>query len=97
MLYDSRTMHCGGENSSDKRRSVLCISCMGPGIRPDGTTWTMLPSLRNQITLTKLPLPAIRPPPPPRPSQRPVDHRCPSPCIDFCRHALTCTDVQRHS
>jgi len=58
VLYDSRTMHCGGENSSDKRRSVLCISCMGPGIRPDGTTWTMLPSLRNQITLTKLPLPA---------------------------------------
>mmetsp|Transcript_11089 Transcript_11089/g.27684 ORF Transcript_11089/g.27684 Transcript_11089/m.27684 type:complete len:405 (+) Transcript_11089:51-1265(+) len=56
VLYDSRTMHCGGANVSDKRRSVLCISVMGPGIRPDGTTWTMLPSLRNQIVVNKLPL-----------------------------------------
>lgn len=58
VLYDSRTMHCGGANSSEKRRSVLCVSCMGPGIRPDGTTWTMLPSLRNLLKLGDLPLPA---------------------------------------
>jgi len=56
ILYDSRTMHCGGANSSETRRSVLCISCMGPGIRPDGTTWTMLPALRNRLWLQDLPL-----------------------------------------
>lgn len=56
VLYDSRTMHCGGANSSDRRRSVLCISTMGPGIRPDGTTWTLLDSLKGRISLTKLPL-----------------------------------------
>jgi len=56
VLYDSRTMHCGGSNVSDKRRSVFCISVMGPGIRPDGTTWTMLPSLRNQVSVNTLPL-----------------------------------------
>ncbi|CAJ1384476.1 unnamed protein product, partial [Effrenium voratum] len=38
VLYDSRTMHCGGANNSDQRRSVFCVSTMGPGIRPDGTT-----------------------------------------------------------
>lgn len=86
MLYDSRTMHCGGENSSDKRRSVLCISCMGPGIRPDGTTWTMLPSLRNQITLTKLPLPAIRPPPP-------QDRHSARSITDVLLHASTSADM----
>lgn len=57
VLYDSRTMHCGGANCSDQRRSVLCISVMGPGIRPDGTTWTMLPSLRNRLSLSNFPLP----------------------------------------
>lgn len=64
VLYDSRTMHCGGANTSDQRRSVMCVSCMGPGIRPDGTTWTMLASLRNQLVLHDLPLPpsAVRAP-----------------------------------
>eukprot|EP00928_Gymnodinium_smaydae_P047168 TRINITY_DN31468_c0_g1_i1.p1 TRINITY_DN31468_c0_g1~~TRINITY_DN31468_c0_g1_i1.p1 ORF type:complete len:395 (-),score=54.74 TRINITY_DN31468_c0_g1_i1:244-1428(-) len=62
VLYDSRTIHCGGANESEKRRSVLCISCMGPGIRPDGTTWSMLPSLRNQIKLSKLPMTKITAP-----------------------------------
>merc|ERR1739848_299800 len=57
VLYDSRLMHCGGANISGDRRSVFCISCMGPGIRPDGTTWTMLKSLQNQIFLDMLPLP----------------------------------------
>lgn len=57
VLYDSRTMHCGGPNASDNTRSVLCISCMSPGIRPDGTTWTMLSSLRNHLVLSDLPLP----------------------------------------
>lgn len=56
VLYDSRTMHCGGANVSETARSVLCISCMGPGIRPDGTTWTMLSSLRNHLYLSSLPL-----------------------------------------
>merc|ERR1712048_88845 len=55
VLYDSRTMHCGGANNSDKRRSVLCMSVMGPGIRPDGTTWTMLKSLRNRLTFASFP------------------------------------------
>lgn len=56
VLYDSRTMHCGGANTSDGRRSVFCVSCMGPGIRPDGTTWTMLPSLRNRLRMDDFPL-----------------------------------------
>jgi len=56
VLYDSRTMHCGGANSTEKRRSVLCISTMGQGIRPDGTTWTLLPSLRNRLLLSDFPL-----------------------------------------
>eukprot|EP00416_Gambierdiscus_australes_P001333 CAMPEP_0171142352 /NCGR_PEP_ID=MMETSP0766_2-20121228/142268_1 /TAXON_ID=439317 /ORGANISM="Gambierdiscus australes, Strain CAWD 149" /LENGTH=122 /DNA_ID=CAMNT_0011606133 /DNA_START=32 /DNA_END=397 /DNA_ORIENTATION=+ len=29
---------------------------MGPGIRPDGTTWTMLNSLRNRLMLGDFPL-----------------------------------------
>jgi len=51
VLYDSRTMHCGGANISENRRSVMAISIMGQGIRPDGTTWTMLKSLRNRLPL----------------------------------------------
>merc|ERR1711920_597691 len=51
VLYDSRTMHCGGANMSEIRRSVMAISVMGQGIRPDGTTWTMLKSLRNRLPL----------------------------------------------
>jgi len=58
VLYDSRTMHCGGANTSDQRRSVFCVSTMGPGIRPDGTTWTMLASLRGRMKLGDFPLPA---------------------------------------
>lgn len=58
VLYDSRVMHCGGANTSDRRRSVLCVSAMGPGIRPDGTTWTMLKSLRNRLALVGFPLTA---------------------------------------
>eukprot|EP00930_Biecheleria_cincta_P029856 TRINITY_DN20716_c0_g1_i1.p1 TRINITY_DN20716_c0_g1~~TRINITY_DN20716_c0_g1_i1.p1 ORF type:complete len:399 (-),score=86.63 TRINITY_DN20716_c0_g1_i1:33-1229(-) len=56
VLYDSRTMHCGGANSSDKRRAVFCVSVMGPGIRPDGTTWTMLQTLRGRLRLSEFPL-----------------------------------------
>jgi hypothetical protein len=56
VLYDSRTMHCGGANSSNERRSVFCVSAMGPGIRPDGTTWTMLRSLRNRLMTSDFPL-----------------------------------------
>lgn len=57
VIYDSRTMHCGGANMSrSSRRSVLCISVMGPGIRPEGTTWTMLPELRNRLPLSAFPL-----------------------------------------
>jgi hypothetical protein len=56
VIYDSRTMHCGGANVSDKRRSVFVLSTMGPGIRPDGTTWTMLQALRNRLQLGDLPL-----------------------------------------
>jgi len=56
VLYDSRTMHCGGANMSDERRSVFCVSTMGPGIRPDGTTWTMLSSLRGRLKLSDFPL-----------------------------------------
>mmetsp|Transcript_14987 Transcript_14987/g.41463 ORF Transcript_14987/g.41463 Transcript_14987/m.41463 type:complete len:425 (-) Transcript_14987:38-1312(-) len=57
VVYDSRTMHCGGANVSDRRRSVLCVSTMGPGLRPDGTTWTMLRSLRNRLLLSDFPMP----------------------------------------
>lgn len=56
VLYDSRTMHCGGANISDKRRAVFCVSVMGPGIRPDGTTWTMLQMLRGRLRLSEFPL-----------------------------------------
>jgi len=56
VMYDSRIMHCGGANTSQKRRSVFVVSTMGPGIRPDGTTWTMLRSLRNMLMLSDLPL-----------------------------------------
>lgn len=56
VLYDSRTMHCGGANSSGARRSVFCVSVMGPGIRPDGTTWTMLKSLRHRLLLSDFPM-----------------------------------------
>merc|ERR1712048_726587 len=55
VLYDSRTMHCGGANNSQTRRSVLCVSVMGRGVRPDGTTWTMLKSLRNKLNLASFP------------------------------------------
>jgi ectoine hydroxylase-related dioxygenase (phytanoyl-CoA dioxygenase family) len=60
VVYDSRTMHCGGANSSSPnvRRSVLVVSAMGPGVRPDGTTWTMLPSLRHRLAVSDFPLPA---------------------------------------
>jgi hypothetical protein len=58
VVYDSRTMHCGGANaSSNSRRSVLVVSTMGSGVRPDGTTWTMLPSLRNRLVVGDFPLP----------------------------------------
>jgi len=57
VMYDSRTMHCGGANTSQKRRSVMVVSTMGPGIRPDGTTWTILKSLRNRLLVSDLPLP----------------------------------------
>jgi len=56
VMYDSRLMHCGGANTSQKRRSVFVVSTMGPGIRPDGTTWTMLKSLRNRLLISDLPL-----------------------------------------
>lgn len=56
VMYDSRTMHCGGANTSQKRRSVFVVSTMGPGIRPDGTTWSMLKSLRNRLLISDLPL-----------------------------------------
>jgi len=57
VLYDSRTMHCGGANESQgQRRSVLVISTMGAGIRPDGTTWSMLPALRNRLRLHDFPM-----------------------------------------
>mmetsp|Transcript_17560 Transcript_17560/g.40647 ORF Transcript_17560/g.40647 Transcript_17560/m.40647 type:complete len:404 (-) Transcript_17560:121-1332(-) len=56
VVYDSRTMHCGGANTSQSRRSVLCISLMGSGIRPDGTTWTMLRSLQNKLRLSDFPI-----------------------------------------
>jgi ectoine hydroxylase-related dioxygenase (phytanoyl-CoA dioxygenase family) len=59
VMYDSRVMHCGCANVSSNRRSVLCISLMGPGIRPEGSTWTMLDSLRKRlIRLSNLPLSA---------------------------------------
>lgn len=57
VIYDSRTMHCGGANNSQKRRSVFVVSTMGPGIRPDGSTWTLLPSLRNRLMLGDFPMP----------------------------------------
>lgn len=58
VLYDSRTMHCGGANtSSDKRRTVMVISTMGSGIRPDGSTYTMLAQLRNRLRFKDFPLP----------------------------------------
>lgn len=60
VLYDSRTMHCGGANISDKRRAVFCVSVMGPGIRPDGTTWTMLQTLRGRLRLSEFPLGAAK-------------------------------------
>jgi len=63
LLYDSRTMHCGGHNCSLKRRSVFCVSVMGPGVRPDGTTWTMLPELRNRFKLTDFPISSSKLPP----------------------------------
>jgi ectoine hydroxylase-related dioxygenase (phytanoyl-CoA dioxygenase family) len=56
LMYDSRTMHCGGHNCSQKRRSVFCVSFMGPGVRPDGTTWTMLPQYRNRFNLRDFPI-----------------------------------------
>eukprot|EP00929_Paragymnodinium_shiwhaense_P008004 TRINITY_DN111923_c0_g1_i1.p1 TRINITY_DN111923_c0_g1~~TRINITY_DN111923_c0_g1_i1.p1 ORF type:complete len:410 (-),score=93.29 TRINITY_DN111923_c0_g1_i1:147-1376(-) len=57
VLYDSRTMHCGGANYSDgKKRSVLVISTMGPGVRPDGSTFTMLKHLRNRLRLAEFPM-----------------------------------------
>jgi len=57
LLYDSRTMHCGGSNTSvDKRRSVLVVSTMGPGLRPDGSTYTLIKDLRNKLWLNDFPL-----------------------------------------
>jgi len=49
VIYDSRLMHCGSGSTSDQRRSVMVASVMGPGIRPDGTTWTMMKSLRSRL------------------------------------------------
>jgi len=60
LLYDSRTMHCGGHNRSQQRRSVFCVSVMGPGVRPDGTTWTMLPEFRNRFNLRDFPISGSR-------------------------------------
>jgi len=57
LIYDSRVMHCGGENTSEHTRTLMVISCMGPGIPPDGSTYTMLPSLRRRDLLDQLPLP----------------------------------------
>lgn len=56
VFYDSRTMHCGGANISSLRRSVLCLTLMGEGIKPEGSTYTMLQSLRNKFRLSSFPL-----------------------------------------
>lgn len=58
VVYDSRTVHCGGANCADRSRTVLGISVMGPGLKPDGTTWSMLPTLRHKFHLGSFPLPA---------------------------------------
>lgn len=56
ILYDSRVMHCGGANYStpSRRRSIMTISTMSPGIRPDGSTFTMLSALKNKYRLAQL-------------------------------------------
>merc|ERR1712100_108883 len=56
VFYDSRTMHCGGANRSANRRSVLCMTLMGEGMKPEGSTYTILDSLRNKYRLASFPL-----------------------------------------
>eukprot|EP00931_Biecheleriopsis_adriatica_P066206 TRINITY_DN40605_c0_g1_i1.p1 TRINITY_DN40605_c0_g1~~TRINITY_DN40605_c0_g1_i1.p1 ORF type:complete len:802 (+),score=146.46 TRINITY_DN40605_c0_g1_i1:36-2408(+) len=55
VLYDSRSMHCGGENTSHQR-SVFVVSTMGPGVRPAGPTWTLLSSLEEQLKISDFPI-----------------------------------------
>jgi ectoine hydroxylase-related dioxygenase (phytanoyl-CoA dioxygenase family) len=56
VLYDSCTIHCGGENRSAKKRTVLCMSFCGKGVRPEGSTYTLLKKLRHRYTVKSFPV-----------------------------------------
>eukprot|EP00659_Diplonema_papillatum_P009423 gene9423-14605_t len=56
VYYDSRTMHCGGANKSDKSRSVLVLTFVGAGMMPEGSTYDLLPHLINKYRLSSFPL-----------------------------------------
>jgi len=51
VIMDSRLLHCGGANTSKERRHLLCVSFLGPGPPPDGSTASLLTEYRNKFTL----------------------------------------------
>lgn len=55
VVYDSRTIHCGGANVSSTRRSVLCVSLLGDGLPPHGSTFSILPALKGRFRLADFP------------------------------------------
>eukprot|EP01059_Diplonema_ambulator_P033707 TRINITY_DN7186_c0_g1_i4.p2 TRINITY_DN7186_c0_g1~~TRINITY_DN7186_c0_g1_i4.p2 ORF type:complete len:401 (+),score=68.82 TRINITY_DN7186_c0_g1_i4:40-1203(+) len=56
VFYDSRTMHCGGANTSQKSRTVLLMTFVGHGLMPEGSTYDLLPHLLNKYRLSSFPL-----------------------------------------
>eukprot|EP01064_Diplonema_japonicum_P037019 TRINITY_DN8569_c6_g1_i1.p1 TRINITY_DN8569_c6_g1~~TRINITY_DN8569_c6_g1_i1.p1 ORF type:complete len:409 (+),score=92.11 TRINITY_DN8569_c6_g1_i1:57-1229(+) len=56
VFYDSRTMHCGGANTSTKSRTVLVLTFVGNGMMPEGSTYDLLPKLLNKYRLSSFPL-----------------------------------------
>lgn len=55
LLFDSRVLHCGGANTSTKRRRMLYVTWKIPYCEPLGSTYSLLPEYECQFRLRNLP------------------------------------------
>lgn len=53
-MFDSRLLHCGGANTSDKTRAIFYVSFRNPSIAYSGNPPSIRPELVNQFTLSSL-------------------------------------------
>ena len=51
LLFDSRVLHCGGANTSAKRRRMLYVTWKIPYCEPSGSTYSLLPEYAGQFRL----------------------------------------------